>query len=72
MFRNIFKKYVIKREMLHNHCNISTGFLLKLAYEDNYYLNTSKELANIYFYEMAGTRNKHRNCQKIFLPLKLK
>ena len=58
--------------MLHNNCNISTVFLLKLAYEDNYYLDTSKELANINLFETVVFRDKGCNYNQIFLPLKLK
>jgi hypothetical protein len=48
--------------MLHKYGNISTVLFLKLAYEDNYYLNTSKELANINFIDRAENRDKQQNC----------
>jgi hypothetical protein len=58
---------VNKTEMLHKYGNISTVLFLKLAYEDNYYLNTSKELANINFIDQAENRDKQQNCyQNIF------
>lgn len=58
--------------MLHKYDNISTVLFLKLAYEDNYYLNMSKGLANINFYNQARNRNIRYNSYQIFLPLMLK
>lgn len=53
--------------MLHKYDNISTVLFLKLAYEDNYYLNMSKELANINFIYQAEKRDIQYNCcQNIF------
>jgi hypothetical protein len=58
--------------MLHKYGNISTVLFLKLAYEDNYYLNTSKELANIYFIDQVENRDKQQNCYQNIIASKAK